>query len=171
MAGRGSGAAALPAGGSGLPAGRAALLEASQLDHRRASGWHGLAYALLEETLMRGFAGHKPKRRRRGVARPRPASAAAGAGGKPVRGPGCCALRACRGRNSMRRSSAPREFRRAPGGSFSCCGARSSCCRARRCRCGDRAPARMGDPFYFIHPVPALLRRRRWNTGGTAGAG
>lgn len=36
---------------------KAALLEASQLDHRRPPNWHGLAYALLEETVLRGCAG------------------------------------------------------------------------------------------------------------------
>lgn len=36
---------------------KAALLEAQQLDFRRAPGWHGLAYALLEGTVMRGFSG------------------------------------------------------------------------------------------------------------------
>lgn len=41
---------------------KAALLEALQLDHRRAPGWHGLAYTLLEETLMRGFAGSSQNR-------------------------------------------------------------------------------------------------------------
>lgn len=48
--------------GTDLRRTKAALLEALQLDHRRAPGWHGLAYALLEEAIMRGFAGDSQSR-------------------------------------------------------------------------------------------------------------
>ena len=119
--------------GADFRRGRAALLEASQLDHRRASGWHGLAYALLEETLMRGFAGHKQS---------------GGDGEWLARAHEIlCGVQARRGSFAARLAGVSAAAACAvPAAEHVAAG------------CGDRAPARHGGPVLFLHPVPALLR-------------
>lgn len=143
--------------GADFRRGRAALLEASQLDHRRASGWHGWPTRCSKRRLCAVLPGIS-KAAATGSGSPAPSVCCCRGRRKACPWTGLLRSAACRGRNSMRRSSAPREFRRAPGGSFSCCGARSSCAEHVAAGCGDRAPARHGGPVLFLHPVPALLR-------------